>query len=214
MTDALQMKPLETKEKDKTARVSGLFLHPQKPYKKSEPVAAMTPTKSFKVVAGGPGEKSGILGSRFFGKNRQVTGIETEVVQECAKRLNTEIRPGDLRSDIEFVGLDLLAPVVEKFGQDDYDSDETKKAMHTAGICLQIGESAVLRYYQLREPCWKMDRIAKGLEDLMWTGGRSLFHGKQKEVEHDDPHLCQGVIFQVAKTGTIQVGDAVKVCSF
>ena len=57
------------------------------------------------------------------------------------------------------------------------------------GQDVQVG-SAVLRFYESRTPCEKMDRICVGLRNLM-----------------EDRR--QGVLAEVVRDGTIRVGDGV-----
>ncbi len=56
---------------------------------------------------------------------------------------------------------------------------------------MEIGE-ALLLFYAARTPCYKMDRIAPGLQALMSQGR-------------------QGVMAQVVRSGIIRVGD--KICA-
>lgn len=83
----------------------------------------------------------------------------------------------------------------------DFAPGEVRANIETEGIALvplrgekvQIG-SAVLLIGAPRDPCDKMDRLAPGLRELM-------DHGRQ------------GVLAQVVVSGTIQVGDEIRVCS-
>lgn len=60
------------------------------------------------------------------------------------------------------------------------------------GKHVQIGD-AILFFYEARLPCSKMDAICQGLRELM-TNNR------------------QGVLAQIIKSGTIRVGNTIKVC--
>jgi MOSC domain-containing protein YiiM len=55
---------------------------------------------------------------------------------------------------------------------------------------MEVGE-AVLLFYEARTPCWKMDRIAPGLQAMMSQGR-------------------QGVLAQVVRSGWIRTGDAMR----
>lgn len=174
-------------------------MHPeQESSRKQKHPTRMLPVAQLELT-----EHKGIIGSRYFGTKRQVSAIETEYVQEYGRRVKTVLVPGMVRSNIELKGIDLLAPVIQRFGLRNYDSNETKRRLHSANICLTIGKDVVLRYYQLREPCWQMDRLAPGLQHLM--------RGKDVRDIKGQGCLCQGVIFQVERGGTIHLGDAVAI---
>ena len=128
-----------------TGTVASLHLHPAR---SGEPLRAVD---SIEVVA-----EQGIVGNgRYFGRRsrstgqpskRQVTLIERELVAEHAATLSLEtIDPGVVRSNIEAVGVDLIALL---------------------GREVRVGE-AVLLFYEARTPCEKMDRICQGLRALM-----------------------------------------------
>lgn len=130
--------------------ISGLFQHPPKPNRRTGDESKLTPMLSvdaFELVEG-----KGIVGSRFYGKKRQVTILATETIQHYAEQLQTQILPGTLRSNIEITGIDLMAPLLERFGED-YDSKKVKAEMYTANIQLRIG-TAVLRYYGAPAPSY------------------------------------------------------------
>jgi MOSC domain-containing protein YiiM len=120
----------------------------------------------------------GLLGdARFFGRKnqeglprrRQVSLIAREEIARHAAALGlAEIIPGAVRSNIETIGLDLVSYL---------------------GREMEVGQ-AVLLFYEARTPCWKMDRIAPGLQAMM-----SQAH--------------QGVLAQVIRSGRIRIGDAV-----
>lgn len=126
-------------------RVASLHLHPDKP---GEPLRAIEQIEAVeqKGILGNP-RKFGVI-SRSTGQpsKRQVTLIEREQIGEHAAALGLEkITPGAVRSNIETLGIDLIALI---------------------GKEVQIG-TAVLLFYDARTPCEKMDRICPGLRALM-----------------------------------------------
>lgn len=126
-------------------RVASLHLHP------AQPGAPLTIVESIEVATG-----QGIIGEpRYFGRisrttgkpsGRQVSLIEREQIAGHATALGLEtIPPGAARSNIETLGIDLVAVV---------------------GREVEIGD-AVLFLYEARTPCAKMDAICTGLRALM-----------------------------------------------
>ncbi len=121
----------------------------------------------------------GLVGDcRIFGsKNqkgepgrRQVSLIAREEIARHAAALGlAEIAPGAVRSNIETTGLNLLSFL---------------------GREIEVGE-ALLLFYEARTPCWKMDRIAPGLQAVMSQGR-------------------QGVMAQVIRSGRIRTGDPIR----
>jgi MOSC domain-containing protein YiiM len=109
--------------------------------------------------------------SRIGGPSRrQVSLIAREEIARHAASLGlAEISPGAVRSNIETTGLDLLSLL---------------------GREMEAGE-AVLLFYEARTPCWKMDRVAPGLQAMMSQGR-------------------QGVLAQVIRSGWIRTGDAIR----
>jgi MOSC domain-containing protein YiiM len=92
-----------------------------------------------------------------------------EQIGEHAAALGLEtIPPGAVRANIETVGIELM---------DLLDRD------------LSIGE-AVLRLYEARTPCHKMDAVCEGLTNLMENNR-------------------QGVLAEVVQSGRIRVGDGI-----
>jgi MOSC domain-containing protein YiiM len=100
--------------------------------------------------------QKGILGNlRYFDRasrtthqpsRRQVSLIEREQISGHAVALGLEtIPPGDVRANIETLGVDLIALL---------------------GQTVQVGE-AVLLFFEPRKPCSKMDAICAGLRALM-----------------------------------------------
>ena len=120
-----------------------------------------------KGIVGNP-RKFGVI-SRNTGQpsKRQVSLIEREQIAEHAATLGLQsIPPGVVRSNIETSGIDLVALV---------------------GKEIQIGD-AIFFFYEARLPCEKMDRICRGLRELMENNR-------------------QGVLAQVVRGGVIRVGD-------
>jgi MOSC domain-containing protein YiiM len=152
---------------ERSGKVVSLHLHPAVG---GEPMRA---AEVIEVVAG-----KGIAGNgRYFARTnrlgqpsrRQASVIEREQIAKHAATLGLQsIAPGAVRSNIETADIDLIALV----GRD-----------------VQVG-TAVLRFYEPRTPCEKMDRICQGLRKLMEN---------QK----------QGVLAEVVRGGTIRVGDAI-----
>ena len=126
-------------------RVASLHLHPL------EPGAPLTSIESIEVATG-----QGIVGEpRYFGRinratgkpgGRQVSLIEREQIAGHATALGLPtIPPGAVRSNIETLGVDLVALV---------------------GREVAIGH-AVLFLHEARTPCAKMDAICAGLRAMM-----------------------------------------------
>ena len=89
---------------------------------------------------------------RYFGRvnygkpsKRQVSLIEREVIEQHSAALGAQFDPGQVRSNIETIGIDLISLI----GQE-----------------VQIGD-AVLVFVEPRTPCHKMDALAPGLRALM-----------------------------------------------
>jgi MOSC domain-containing protein YiiM len=115
--------------------------------------------------------------ARVFGRKnqkgepsrRQVSLIAREEIARHAAALGLpSIPPGAVRSNIETAGIDLGSFL---------------------GREMAVGQ-AVLLFYEARTPCWKMDRIAPGLQARMAQGR-------------------QGVLAQVIRSGWIRAGDAI-----
>ena len=126
-------------------RVTSLHLHPK------EPGAPLQSVNAIELV-----EAKGIRGEpRYFGRvspdsgtpnRRQVSLIELEQISEHAAALGLKsIAPGRVRSNIETMGVDLIALI---------------------GHEVEIGD-AVLFLYAPRDPCAKMDAICQGLRERM-----------------------------------------------
>ena len=106
----------------------------------------MLAAEAFSVVAEKGIENNGE--GRLFdrGSKRQVTLIEREQLSEHANALgHPGFKPGDVRSNIETEGINLIA---------------------LKGKQVQVGD-AVLLYYEARTPCWKMDELIVGLRARM-----------------------------------------------
>jgi MOSC domain-containing protein YiiM len=122
----------------------------------------------------------GIMGEpRYFGRLSSTTGkpslrqlslIEREQLDEHAASLGLPgIDPGAARSNIETEGLQLGKLI---------------------GREVRVGE-AVVRFYEPRKPCSKMDAICQGLRTLMEDGK-------------------QGVMAEIIQGGRIRVGDPIR----
>jgi MOSC domain-containing protein YiiM len=128
-----------------SGRVASLHLHP---IKRGE---ALNSVDTIEVV-----EAKGIRDEpRYFGRvkadtntpnRRQVTLIEREQISEHAAALGLpSIAPGAVRSNIESIGIDLIALI---------------------GREIEIGK-AILFLYVHRDPCPKMDAVCQGLRERM-----------------------------------------------
>ena len=135
-----------------TGKVVSLHLHP------AEPSAPMSAVESIEVVA-----SKGIRGNgRMFDRlsrrtgeptKRQVSLIEREQIAEHAEALgHPGFAPGDVRSNIETEGADLVMWV---------------------GQQVRIG-SALFFFYEPRMPCHKMDALAPGLRERMENGHQGV----------------------------------------
>jgi MOSC domain-containing protein YiiM len=137
-------------EQNKIGRVASLRVHPSIA---GEPLIAVN---EFNLVA----EKGIREDSRYFGRTnraggpakRQVSLIEREMIDTHAAALGVELPAGDVRSNIETTGIDLVALV---------------------GCEVRIGE-AVLSFIEPRTPCKKMDQLAMGLRELMENGRQGV----------------------------------------
>ena len=148
--------------------VASLHLHPE---------VAGEPLRAVSEVYAEAG--NGLVGdTRIYGRTnqngeprrRQVSLIAREEIGRHAAALGLlEIVPGAVRSNIETIGLDLVSFL---------------------GREMEIGE-AILLFYEARTPCWKMDRVAPGLQAIMSQGR-------------------QGVLAQVIRSGWIRTGDALR----
>ena len=120
--------------------VASLHIHPAVA---GDPILT---TETLSVVEG-KGIKNNGEGRLFDrGSKRQVTLIEREQLAEHANALgHPGFIPGDVRSNIETEGIDLIA----------------LKGKH-----VQVGD-AVLLLYEARTPCWKMDELIEGLRERM-----------------------------------------------
>jgi MOSC domain-containing protein YiiM len=123
-------------------RVASLHIHPPKA---GEPLIEVP---EFNLVA----EKGITEDKRYFGRvnygkpaKRQVSLIEREVIEKHAAALGTDFDGGEVRSNIETTGIDLIALIGEH---------------------VQVGE-AVLLFVEPRTPCHKMDALAPGLREMM-----------------------------------------------
>lgn len=116
---------------------------------------------------------------RYFGRKRrgtrepsrrQVSLIDREILAEHAAVLGLPaLPPGVVRSNIETLG----APLIDWLGRE-----------------VEIG-TAVVRFYEPRTPCQKMDALCPGLRARMEDGR-------------------QGVMAEVLQSGVVRVGDRVR----
>ena len=123
-------------------QVASLHIHPRVA---GEPLIEVP---EFNLVA----EKGITEDKRYFGRvnygkpsKRQVSLIEREVIAQHAAALGANFDAGQVRSNIETTGIDLIALI---------------------GQQVQIGE-AILLFVEPRTPCQKMDALAPGLRELM-----------------------------------------------
>jgi len=149
--------------------VSSLHLHPE------------VPGEALRAVGEVYAETGkGLVGdTRVFGRKdqkgepsrRQVSLIAREEIARHAAALGLmEIAPGAVRSNIETTGLNLVSFLRCE---------------------MEVGQ-AVLLFYEARTPCWKMERIAPGLQGMM-------------------SQARQGVLAQVIRSGWIRTGDAIRI---
>jgi MOSC domain-containing protein YiiM len=119
-------------------RIASLHLHSR------EPGEAFQNVSEFELIAA-----KGVAGNpRYFGRptRRQVTLMEREQIARHAAALGLEtILPGQVRSNIETSGIDLISLI---------------------GHQVDVGEATVL-FYAPRTPCYKMDALCQGLRALM-----------------------------------------------
>jgi MOSC domain-containing protein YiiM len=125
-------------------RVASLHLHPIKSGELMQPVQEIEAVEQ-KGIRGNP-RHFGMRRSNGEPSKRQVSLMEREQISEHAATLGLQtIAPGDVRSNIETTGINLVALV---------------------GKQVQVGE-AILYFYEPRNPCEKMDRLCQGLRALM-----------------------------------------------
>lgn len=149
-------------------KVASLHLHP---------AVGGEPLQSVNEVRAEAG--MGIVGdTRVFGRKssngkltrRQVSLIGREQIAQHAATLGLpEITPGAVRANIETTGIDLISLI---------------------GKQIKVGD-AVLLFYEARTPCYKMDKVAPGLQKQMANGR-------------------QGVMAQVISGGAIRIGDEIR----
>lgn len=149
--------------------VASLHVHPSQ---SGEPLLG---AETFHLVA-----QKGIQEDvRYFGRvsrvtrqpsRRQLTLIEREQIAEHAAVLGLPVLPpGVVRSNIETTGIDLVTLI---------------------GRQVEIG-TALVHFYELRQPCQQMDDIAPGLRQMM----------KDR----------QGVLAEVLRSGVVRVGNTLRV---
>jgi len=152
-------------------KVMSLHVHPR------TSGAAMIELQSLTLIAGKGVEEN----PRYFGRvnragrqsRRQLTLIEREQIRAHADSLGiAEIFPGSVRANIETEGISL---------------------MEWLGCDLRIG-TAVVRLYEPRTPCARMDAVAKGLRRLM-------------------ENSRQGVLAEIIQSGRVTVGDGIQLAT-
>jgi len=152
-----------------SGRVVSLHLHPP------QSGAPFQAVQEIELV-----QATGIVGdNRYFGRRsgktgtvtrRQVSLIEREQIAEHAAALGLEtIPPGAARANVETLGVNLIELI---------------------GCEVEIGE-AVLKFYEPRDPCAKMDAVCQGLRERMMNSR-------------------QGVMAEIVKSGRIRVGDTLR----
>ncbi len=150
--------------------VVALFLH------SNEPDMLMTSVESMKFIAG-----SGIQDNpRYFnavtkrGKPnlRHVSLIEEEMINIHKEKFNSDkITYASVRSNIITKDINLV---------------------NLVGKTILIGSTAIVRFSNKRDPCYKMDRIEKGLMKEMLNGN-------------------QGVVAEILVSGDVRIGDVIRV---
>jgi MOSC domain-containing protein YiiM len=140
-----QVMPTQHAEVRKTdGVVASLHLHPLRSGERMRSVDHFTVIKNKGIQEN----------DRYFGRvnragepsRRQITLIEREQISTHADSLGLpEIAPGDVRANVETEGASLIGFL---------------------GKQVRIG-TAVIRIYEARTPCSKMDAIAPGLRELM-----------------------------------------------
>lgn len=140
---------MKTSLLDCQGKVASLHVHP------AVAGESLTTVPEFNLVA----EKGIREDIRYFNRSnggrpfkRQVTLINREMIHQHAGALGMELSPGDVRSNIETEGVDLIALI---------------------GLEVRVGE-AVLEFVEARTPCHKMDALAPGLRALMENGRQGV----------------------------------------
>lgn len=154
----------------KVGQITELFLHSE------EPNNPMTKVNSMQFIAG-----EGILGNpRYYkaitkrGKPnmRHVSLIEEEMILvhkeqfDSDKITNATVRSNVITKDINLVNL--------------------------VGKIVAIGDNAVVKFSNKRDPCYKMDQLEKGLMKNMMNGN-------------------QGVVAEIINSGEVKIGDTIRV---
>src|SRR5688500_17396035 len=130
-------------------RIASLHIHPPKAG------APLIEVPEFNLVA----EKGITEDKRYFGRvnygkpaKRQMSLIEREVIEQHAAALGADFDPGEVRSNIETTGIDLIALI---------------------GKQVQVGEAAQL-FVEPRTPSPTTDALAPGLRALMETSRQGV----------------------------------------
>lgn len=163
-----------------SGRVASLHIHPRVA---GDPLIEVP---EFNLVA----EKGIAENKRYFGRvnygkpsKRQVTLIEREIIVQHAAALGADFDPGQVRSNIETTGIDLIALI---------------------GQQVQIGE-AILLFVEPRTPCHKMDTLAPGLRELMENArqgviARVVKNGRVRTGDSIQPNSVSALVDQSRPT--------------
>lgn len=153
-----------------TGKIIALFMHPE------QPNMQMTQVTTMQFIAG-----KGILGNpRYYdaitkrGKpnTRHVSIIENEMIEIHKTTLNSnKINCNNVRSNVVTNGINLV---------------------NLIGRTVMIGNTAIIRFSNKRDPCYKMDHVHKGLMKEMLNGN-------------------QGVVAEILVSGDIKIGDVIRV---
>lgn len=153
-----------------TGKVIALFMHSE------QQNMPMTQVQTMRFVAG-----RGILGNpRYYdaitkrGKPnmRHVSIIENEMIEIHKLTLNSnKITCANVRSNVVTTGINLV---------------------NLVGRTVMIGDRAIVRFSNKRDPCYKMDHVHKGLMKEMLNGN-------------------QGVVAEIVVSGDIKIGDIIRV---
>lgn len=161
---------LGMEEKKSEIKVAGLFLNPPRPGE------SMVPVQKMFLEAG-----KGIVGNtRYYDKTtrkgaklkRHVSIIAREQIAEHQKKLDMphDIKPGQVRANIETVGGDLSV---------------------FFGKRVRIGGVAIVDCYEYRQPCAKMDKVYPGL----WQSMKGNQQGLLAEIIVSGP--VEGDVFTI-----------------
>jgi hypothetical protein len=119
-----------------------------------------------------------VITKRGTPNKRHVSIIEEEMIDIHKKKLNSQnatnvdnITLNSVRSNIITNGIDLVKLV---------------------GKSIAIGDTAIVKFSNKRDPCYKMDNLCKGLL-------KEMLNGKQ------------GVVAEIIVSGNVRIGDTIRV---